>query len=230
MKFLSFLPAFLALPAVSSAAYILTNGNFASNNTTGWTTTGTVSATSGAAVLSAGASILQDFSNGAGTATAENYDFQLDFTFQVSASNQNQRIRIRDNSNANDIITLRLNSGTGVQAFSGLASGSLGWQSALAFTVANNTNYFFRVTGVDLDLSSRSFTVGLSSDGINYTTSSALTWFHSAAVGSDFETIVFESGASTTLTVDNVTVVPEPGSAALAALATLGLVRRRRTR
>ena len=38
----------------SFAAYTLTNGNFATNDSTGWTTSGSVSATSGAAVIGAG--------------------------------------------------------------------------------------------------------------------------------------------------------------------------------
>jgi hypothetical protein len=179
--------------------------------------------------MGAGAVISQDFSNGV-TGTAENYDFQLDFTFSVSAANQNQRIRIRDNNNSGDIITLRLNSGNGLQMFRGISMPTPNnlWENALSFTVANNTTYHMRLIGSDFDLSSRSYTVGLSADGITYTTSSPLVTFHSAASGSDFETVVFESGGSTTMTIDNVTVIPEPAAALLGGIGLLALLRRRR--
>lgn len=211
----------LCAPMVASAAYTLTNGNFASG-TTGWTTGGTVNASSGAAVLSASSSVSQDFSS-ATVGTAENYDFQLDFSFQVSALNQNQRIRIRDNANSGDLITLRFNSGSGIQAFS-----SAVWNNALTFSHAINTTYWLRVTGVDLDLSSRSFTVAMSTDGVNYTSSSSLSLFHFAGVGTDFETLTFESGASTSMTLDNVTVIPESSTALLGGLGLFALLRRRR--
>ena len=214
---------FLATAATASAAISLTNGNFATNNTTGWNTTGTVSAATGAAVLSAGATLSQDFSTGV-TGTAENYDFQLDFSFSVSANNINQRIRIRDNSNAGDIITLRLNAtGTGIERFSGT------WGSALTgITITPNTTYWFRVVGSDLDLAGRSYTLGFSTDGVSYVSTGPLTGFHSALVGSDFETVTFESGAGTILTLDNVSVVPEPSAALLGGLGLLALLRRRR--
>lgn len=216
--------AFLSSAVTASAAISLTNGDFATNTTAGWTATGTVSGATGAAVLSAGATLNQDFSNGL-TGTAENYDFQLDFSFSVSANNINQRIRIRDNANTGDLITLRLNAtGTGIERFSSAA-----WGNALTgITILPNTTYWMRVTGSDFDLAGRSFTVGFSTDGITYTTSGALTAFHFAGVGSDFETLQFDSGTGTTLTVDNVTVVPEPSAALLGGLGLLALLRRRR--
>ena len=227
MNICRILPVLLTLPVTSHAAYVLTNGDFSTNDTTGWTSTGTVNAASGAAVMSASSSLDQDFSNGA-TGTAENFSFQLDFTFLLIAVNQNQRIRIRDNSNAVDIITLRFNNGTGMDAFDGIAGTNTGFQNALAFTLTTNTTYFFRLIGVDLDLVGRTFALGLSSDGINYTSTAPLTFFHSAPVGSDFETLRVESGASTTMTIDNIIVVPEPTTSLLGGLGVLGLLRRRR--
>jgi hypothetical protein len=211
----------------SFAAYTLTNGNFAGNATTGWTTTGTVSAASGAAVISAGGILRQDFSNGV-TGTAENYDFQLDFSFSVSAFNANDRIRLRDNNYSGDIITLRLNSaGTGIESFN---VGTNTWFTALSgLSMSANTNYWMRVIGTDLDVAGRSYTVGFSTNGSTYTTSSAITAFHGQfTVPTDFESIGFESGTGKTMTVDNITVVPEPSAALLGGLGVLCLLRRRR--
>ncbi|MBL8892462.1 MAG: PEP-CTERM sorting domain-containing protein [Planctomycetaceae bacterium] len=210
------------------ADLVVTNGDF-SNGLTGWTTSGTVNVVSGAAVLSASAGLHQDFSAGT-TGTAENFNFQLDFTFTRDALNQNQRIRIRDNSNAGDIVTFRFDNGTGVQAFDGQAGTGTGFQNALSFTMSANTNYHFRLIGSNFNSATRSYTVGLSSNGVDYTTSGPLSIFHSAAFGSDFETLRLESGTGTVFTVDSITAVPEPGALTMVGLvAAVGFVRRRRS-
>ena len=216
----------------SFAAYILTNGNFATNDSTGWTTTGSVSATTGAAAISSGGIISQDFSSGT-TATTENYDFQLDFSFSLSSVANTHRIRLRSNNYVGgngtdgDLITLRLKTGsTIIEAFNGGT-----WFDALTgISVSADTNYWLRVIGTDLDVSGRKYTVGFSTDGTTYTTSSSITAFHaSPGEYKDFESIGFESLAGgPTLTVDNISIVPEPSAALLGGLGMLALLRRRR--
>ena len=83
-------------------------------------------------------------------------------------------------------------------------------------SISANTTYFLRVTGSNLDLPGRAFTLGFSTDGVNYTTATPSTRFHIAPVGTAFETLRLE-GLNATFTVDNVSVVPEAATSTLLA-------------
>lgn len=233
----SFTFSALALSTAAQASFLLVNGNFEDATgtfPTGWTGVSTsagvgfIPGSTKDALMTSGGSITQDFSGGITVATAENYDFQLDFAFRTSAisTTTDQRFRIRGNNNAEDIITLGFETaatggGTALSFFSGT------WQTALNVGFNSGTTYYFRVTGTDLDLVSRYFTVGYSTDGVNFTTSGNLTGFHFAAAGTDFETVRFDAGTATTR-IDGVAVVPEPAAALLGGLGMLALLRRRR--
>jgi hypothetical protein len=234
--------AFIACNA-TQAAYVLVNGNFEDNTGTypnGWTPGGTITDPAGAgfangdrdAFMDATESITQDFSGSTTLATAENYNFQLDFAFRTSAlsTTTDQRIRLRDHNNTGDLITLGFETvatggGTALSYFNGTA-----WTTAIDTAMATGTTYYFRVNGYDLDLGSRHYTVGLSTDGSNFTTTGNITLFHDnapGAIGRDFETIRFESGGSQ-MRIDAVSIVPEPSVALLGGLGLIALLRRRR--
>lgn len=231
----------LALPC--QAAYVLTNGDFEDSTGTfpaGWTAGGSITDPAGAgfangnadAFLDPGESITQDFSGGVTIPTAENYLFQLDFAFRTSSltTSTDQRIRLRDHNNAGDLITLGFETsatagGTALSYFNGST-----WSRAFDTAITTGTTYYFRVNGYDLEGPGRYYTIGMSTDGINFTTTGNLTLFHDnspGAVGRDVETIRFESGTSQ-MRIDVVTVVPEPAFALLGSLGVLGLLRRRR--
>ena len=243
---LACLCSLLAPIAPAHAAYTLINGNFEDTSGTfpaGWTTVGTVNNPGSAgfpgsaadAFLDPGESITQDFSGGAGTATAENYNFQLDFAFRTSSISTatNQRIRLRDNNNTGDLITLGFatTASGGGAALSYYNGGT--WTTAVDLGIATGTTYHVRVSGFNLDQAGRYYTIGLSTDGISFTTTANITAFHdntAGAVGRDFESIRFESGTSQ-FRIDGVSVVPEPSAALLGGLGGLGLlaaIRRRR--
>lgn len=227
----------------SFAAYTLTNGNFASNDTTGWTATGTVTAASGAAVMSTGAVLHQDFSNGT-AATGVNYDFQLDFQISysnVATLNDANRIRLRGNvyssgSSFNsgtgtwegEQISLRYNPTVGAYQTYNQPSGS--WLNILTINLSSATNYSIRIIGQNFDTpATRSYTLGVSTDGTNYTTSGPITALQvNDGYIRDFESIGFETGTGPSFTIDNVSVVPESGAALLGSLGALALLRRRR--
>lgn len=82
------------------------------------------------------------------------------------------------------------------------------------------------MTGTNLDLPTRTFTLGFSGDGITYTTGAPSTRFHSAPSGTAFETLRLE-GLNATFTVDNVSVtaVPEASTGVLLATGALLLAR-----
>jgi hypothetical protein len=230
------LSALATLPA--SAAYTLVNGDFEDTSGTfpnGWVGTSTFNAggfASGSADagMSSGGSITQDFSGGPTIDTSENYDFQLDFAFRTSAISKTtgQRFRLSSNNSGYIIVSLGFatdatGGGTALSYFNGSS-----FQTALDVAFTSGTTYYFRVIGSDWDNASRSYTIGYSTDGVNYTTSGSITGFHNAPGGAnDFETFRVEAG-STTSRIDAVTVVPEPSVALLGSLSLLGLLRRRR--
>ncbi len=233
------IPSIIAIGLVShaSAAYTLVNGDFEDTSgtfPTGWTGVNTFVAdgfASGSvdAGITSGGSITQDFSGGPTIDTSENYNFQLDFAFRTNAisTSSGQRFRLRSNNNTSDIVTFGFQTvatggGTALSAYSGT------WGTVLDVAFAASTTYYFRVIGSDWDNASRSYTIGYSTDGINFTTSSPITSFHGTPGGAlDFETFRVDAGATTTR-IDAVTVIPEPTTALLGGLGLLALMRRRR--
>lgn len=210
----------LLLPPLAGAS-LITNGNFEDVSGTfpnGWTTTPTPAAVAGivagsttAAELQTGEGIHQDFAPTPGSGL---FNFQLDLAFRTSIAPANDgninRIRLRGDNNANDLITLSLE-GTGIRSFSGT------WGDDLTgVSIAADTTYYLRVTGSNLDLPGRTFTLGFSTDGVNYTIATPSTRFHSAPVGTAFETLRLE-GLNSTFTVDNIAVVPEAATSTLLA-------------
>lgn len=221
MKKTLLLLSLAALTSSASAAITFVNGGFEDSSGTfpnGWTgtaTANTVDPIIGGTSASA-AAIHQDFSD-----ANDVFNFQLDFAVNLNAVDQSQRVRLRGGNNAGDIITMRFST-AGIDTFSGT------WGQRVASTINVNTDYFVRVIGSDFDEASRSFTVGISTDGVNYTTGASSTNFHSALVGTGFETIRIESAAGGATWDGFAVVVPEPSSTALIGLAGLGLVIRRR--
>ena len=219
--------ASLFLMAPFAGATLIPNGNFEDVSGTfpnGWATTPTPAAVTGivpgsatAAELQTGEGIHQDFAPTPGSGL---FNFQLDLAFRTSVAPANDgninRIRLRGDNNAGDLITLSLED-TGIRSFSGT------WADDLTgVSIAANTTYYIRVTGSNLDLPGRTFTLGFSTDGISYTTAAPSTRFHFAPVGTAFETIRLE-GLNATFTVDNVSVVPEAATSAMLAVGLLVL-------
>ncbi|MCW1922071.1 hypothetical protein OKA05_05870 [Luteolibacter arcticus] len=225
----------------SHAAYVLINGSFEDTSLpfpNGWTPGGTITDPGGAgfangtadAFMDAGESITQDFSGGVTTATAENYNFQLDFAFRSSSlsTTSDQRFRLRDHNNTGEMISLGFETaatggGTALSYFNGSS-----WITAIDAAFSLSTTYYFRVNGYNFDQAGRDYTVGYSTDGINFTTGANITGFHGTTFGADFETVRFESGGSQ-MRIDAVSIVPEPSAALLGGLGLLALLRRRRS-
>lgn len=232
--------AFIAGNA-AQAAYVLANGNFEDTSGTfpnGWTTVGTINDPAGAgfangnadAFMDATESITQDFSGGITTATVENYNFQLDFAFRSSSlsATSDQRFRLRDHNNTGEMISLGFETaatggGTALSYYNGSS-----WQTAIDAAFAASTTYYFRVKGYNFDQAGRFYTVGYSTDGVNFTTGGNITGFHGSAFGADFETVRFEAG-NAQMRIDAVSVVPESSAALLGGLGLLALLRRRRS-
>ncbi|MCU0796104.1 MAG: hypothetical protein MUF31_09235 [Akkermansiaceae bacterium] len=204
-----------ALGAIS-----LVNGDFSANNLNGWTVTGTASGASGAAAISSGGQILQDFA-----ATPSDGLVNWNASFQVSfgAVNEAHRIRLESDAGA-DLITIRI-SGTSVQAFN---AGT--WANVVTgATFTSNTPYIFTVSGTNFGTASRAYSVLLTNTSLVAigTSTGNVSFFHATPNTQLFETFTF--GASTGgITVDNVSVVPEPTFTLLGGLGMLALIRRRR--
>lgn len=245
LALLALLALLVASSASSHAAYTLVNGSFEDTSDpfpTGWTTTGTVDANAAGGFGSGNptsaflnpsgntpSSITQDFSGGSTFGTDENYNLQLDWAFRTSAlsTTTDQRFRFRDNNNSDDRITLGFESAAtaGGLALSYFTSGGGGWQPAVDQTISVGTTWYFRLNVYDFDQASRYYTLGVSTDGINYTTGPNLSGFHGAT--GDIESFRIESGSSQ-VRVDSISVIPEPAVAFLGGLGLLGLLRRRR--
>ena len=167
----------------------------------GWS--GTSSANTGTPMAettsASAASIHQDFAPTDADALS---DFRVDLQFRLESLNQTQRIRLRDDANAGDFITLRIGA-SGIDRFSG------SWAQALAYPVASGTIYHLRIQGSDTlggGSGVGSYTIGLSTDGVNFTTSAAISGFHGSGSGLNFETIRLES-SSGGATWDDISVV-----------------------
>lgn len=231
----------LVTGSATQAAYVLVNGNFEDTSGTfpnGWTAGGTINDPAGAgfangnadAFMDATESVTQDFSGGFTTATAENYNFQLDFAFRSSSlsTTSDQRFRLRDHNNTGEMISLGFETAaTGGGAAISYYNGS-SWQTAIDVGFAASTTYYFRVNGYQFDQPGRYYTVGYSTDGINFTTSGNITGFHGSVFGADFETIRFEAGNSQ-MRIDAVSIVPEPSVTLLGGFGLLVMMRRRRS-
>ncbi|RYD68754.1 MAG: hypothetical protein EOP83_00035 [Verrucomicrobiaceae bacterium] len=167
----------------------------------GWATTGTVSASpsiigdaGNSALISNGGGIHQDF------AASQGYsNFQLTIAFRCgNPGSVADRFRLRGDNNSGDIVTLRPTA-SGIDRFSGT------WGSALAFPLTAGTTYYLRVTGSNFADSNGSYTVGLSADGVNFTSSGPITAFHGGAAR--IETLRFDTTSSAGFTVDRVVLV-----------------------
>ena len=208
---------YTVVPSVNGLA----NGDFEAASGSGafpvgWTRTGAPSSVApflpdggGAAAVNLATSqgILQDF---APTAAGAMENFQTDFAFQIGSESQAHRIRMEGN-NGGDLVTIRLftnsdgtdsievfNAASFVPALSGL-------------TIAPETPYYLRVIGRKFGGVGRKYTVGFSTDGVTYTTSSDLFAFHNTA-NEKFETVTFECGATfgSSLSIDNVALSTPP--------------------
>ncbi|MFD0893480.1 hypothetical protein KBB96_18795 [Luteolibacter ambystomatis] len=234
-----------AAASIAQGAVVLNNGNFENTGgtfPTGWTTQtgfGTPTATTGlvvgsttAANLSGGSgttnqSIYQDF---APTTADSPANFQLDLAFRISAEAQTARIRFRGNNNATDIMAIRFtatNTGTtdSVDVYNGaFVTGVSG------ITITAGATNFLRITGSNFGTASATYTIGFSTDGVNYVTGAASTAFFSGNRAVPIETLVFEGGttAGTSFRVDNVSLIPEPSIVGLGGLGMLLVLRRRR--
>ena len=190
-----------------SIASLVTNGDFeASPFDSGWANTGSTS-TSGltgsgfAADLGAGDTMMQDF---VALPAVGLTVFQLDFMLSLGDTGGTQRIRLRGDENSSDYITLKMDS-AGLHKYAGT------WYNAVPGTYLADTTYHIRVNVFD-DSGTPKYNVGVSTDGLTYNTSINMGSFHGVGT-TPFETIRFDSGA---MTIDEVTVIPEP--------ATLGLL------
>ncbi len=196
-----------------SSANLVTNGDFeATPFDSGWANTGSTS-TSGltgsgsAADLGAGDSMMQDF---VATPAVGPTVYQLDFMWSLAAFDGSQRLRIRGDGDSGNIVTLKMES-DGLYKY-----GSGTWYKAVAGTYSADTTYHIQVNVGNFDADADpEYNLGVSTDGINYTTSVNMGYFHSDGT-IPFETIRFEGGTGG-MVVDEVSVIPEPATIGLLA-------------
>jgi hypothetical protein len=205
-----FATTFALASCLSTAdAVTLLNGNFETSTSTltAWTagsatvnTTTPISGAVSATIPTGGTSLLsQDFGPAAEDATTE---FSLTFRFRLAstptANTNNARIRIRGES-GQDFITLSFDD-TAVRTYSGTWADDLSGLPVLA----GNVSYHLRIIGTDLDGSSRSYQIGFSIDGENWTTKTS-TRFH-GSTSPAFGRLDFD-GTTNGITIDDIILV-----------------------
>lgn len=234
--------ATMASIMTTHAAVVINNGNFENGMPSGTSIAGTWSVNSGISEVTSGpnlisgsrtisvtggGSLVQDFVTGADTGLT---NFQFDMAFRMDAisaagdASGAERIRFRDDNNATDLMAFRINAG-GIYAYNGAS-----WVNVNSTALSSDTTYYFRMIATDAFRSGGSYTVGISTDGINYTTGSTSNAFFNTGSTLDFETVSVGNGNGGGIFVDNfsVTPIPEPSIALLGGLGLLGLLRRRR--
>ena len=219
--------AALAFAAPASAVNLLVNGDFATNDLTGWTTTGAagvVDASSGAAVFVGGGSpdgnLVQDFA-------AQTIAVTLSFEFvngDPTGGDRATNFFLRGGVGGQ--INMRVRPGGDLQIFQ---SGGPSWQDIFPDGTAVNDG----VTVNTLSLTVNDFGANFDYDvTVNGNTVTGLGFFQNLAPP-EISGITFTNDfGATAFTIDNVSVdpIPEPSGALLLAMGALGLAVRRRKR
>ncbi len=181
---------------------LVTNGDFeASTFDSGWdnigaTSTSGLTGSGSAADLGPGNSMMQDF---VATPAVGPTVYQLDFMLSMAAHDGSQRIRLRGDGNSGNIVTLKMES-DGLYKY-----GSGTWYNAVPGTYSADTTYHIRVNVGNFDADADpEYNLGVSTDGINYTTSINMGSFHFDGT-IPFETIRFEGGTGG-MVIDEVSV------------------------
>ena len=214
----------IALASQASAVNILVNGDFATNDITGWTTTGAagiVDASSGAAVFAGGGApdgnLTQAF-------TPQVTPVTLYFEFVNSDPVGTDRATNFFFAGAGGQINMRVRPGGDLQIFQ---SGGPSWQNIFPDGTATNDGS----TVNTLSLTVNGVGGGWDYDvTVNGNTVTGLSFFQNATP-TDIDRIVFTNDfGATAFTVDNVSVdaIPEPSGVMLLGLGALGLAARRR--
>lgn len=197
------------LLALSPLHAQLINGNFeaSASSLTGWTagsatvnTTTPISGSVSATIATGATTVLsQDFSP---TAVDALTDFTLTLRLRLAnpptADANNGRIRIRGEG-GQDFITLSFDNNS-VRTFNGAWGDDLTGLPALAA----NTPYHVRIVGTGLSAPTRSYQIGFSTDGTNWTTKTS-TRFHTT-LSPAFGRLDFD-GTVNGITVDDITLL-----------------------
>lgn len=242
MKKTLLLTAIAVSTASGQAAVVISNGNFENSMPSGSVTTGTWSVNSGVSEVTSGpnliagtrtlsitggGSLVQDFVTGA-DAGLTNFQFDLAFRMDaISTAGENsgaERIRFRDDNNGTDLMAIRINAG-GIYAYNGAA-----WVNVNSTALSSDTTYYLRMVTTNAFQAGGSYTMAISTDGVNYTPGAPSSVFFNTGTTFDFETISIGNGGGGGIFVDNISVtpVPEPSIVFLGCVGLLGLMRRRR--
>ncbi|MCP5532618.1 MAG: hypothetical protein H7A49_12620 [Akkermansiaceae bacterium] len=214
-------------PALAAVAYPLTatkvsdanlvpNGDFETDSSggvfpLGWGVTGTpteiasfIPGEGSAVSLAPGQELSQDiFPTGFDGLS----NFQADFAFRFSQEDQVHRLRV-EGANGLDRLTLRLIANTAADDSIDAFNAGV-WATAVGgLSLDVDTTYFVRVIGHDWGAAGAGYTVGFSTDGMNYNTSLDMSAFHATA-NVPMETVTFGCGATagSSLSVENVSVI-----------------------